>query len=58
MKPEDLIKLLQENGLRDEEIYDLLENAIELVKHEEEGFDEGKEEEEKAQAGKLLGVTL
>ena len=55
MDIENLLKLLRENGLEDEQIKALLEEALKSVDTEEPEEDE---EMEKEQAKKLLGVEL
>jgi hypothetical protein len=58
MKPEDLLKILKDNGMDDKAIKELLKGVL-------DSFDEslGEEEKEvkdheKEEAAKLLGVTL
>lgn len=52
MDIENLLKLLRDNGLEDEQIKALLEEALKSFETEED------EEMEKEQAKKLLGVEL
>lgn len=54
MTPEDLLKMLQEGGLDAEAIKKLLSDTLASL----EGPAEDTEAAEKAEAGKLLGVTL
>lgn len=59
MTPEDLLKILKEGGLDDAAIQKLLSDTLASLKGPAEN--EGEQppaEDEKAQAGKLLGVTL
>lgn len=60
MQVEELLAMLQEKGMDDNAIRALLSEAISTidkddVEHEEK---EGKEDAERAEAGKLLGVSL
>ena len=55
MDIENLLKLLRDNGLEDEQIKTLLEEALKSFEAEEPEEDE---EMEKEQAKKLLGVEL
>ncbi len=55
MDIENLLKLLRDNGLEDEQIKALLEEALKSFETEEPEEDE---EMEKEQAKKLLGVEL
>lgn len=58
MDIENLLKLLRDNGLEDEQIKVLLEEALKSFETEETEDDEENEEMEKEQAKKLLGVEL
>ena len=65
MSVEELLKMLREGGLDDMAIKDLLSDALASLKGPEEEDkekemheEEGKLDEERAEAGKLLGVTL
>ena len=61
MKVEELLAMLQEKGLSDDEIKALLGEAMKTLEGDFEKHDEdvAKEEDaERAEAGKLLGVTL
>lgn len=58
MDIENLLKLLRDNGLEDEQIKALLEEALKSFETEETEDDEENEEMEKEQAKKLLGVEL
>ena len=53
MKPEELLKTLKEGGLDDKAIKDLLDGTLALLKG-----DDDTENEERAEASKLLGVEL
>lgn len=60
MQVEELLQMLQEKGMDDNAIRALLSEAISTidkddVEHEEK---EGEEDAERAEAGRLLGVTL
>lgn len=52
MKVEELLTFLHEKELKDEEIKELLKATLDTFDEEE------TEEDEKAKAGKLLGVTF
>lgn len=65
MSVEELLKMLRDGGLDDMAIKDLLSDALaslegpaEEDKEKEMHEEEGKLDEERAAAGKLLGVTL
>ena len=65
MKPEDLLKILKDNGLDDEAIKKLLKDCLESFEPEiEKDEEKAKDEEDYAEgdkkrlASKLLGVTL
>lgn len=56
MTPEELLKMLQDAGLDDQTIQKLLSDTLASLEGPAE--EEMTSEDEKAQAGKLLGVTL
>jgi len=56
MTPEELLKTLRDGGMDDETIQKLLSDTLASLQGPAEG--QPTPEEEKAQAGKLLGVTL
>lgn len=56
MTPEELLKILHDGGLDDEAIKTLLSDTIASLEGPAE--EEHHEEDEKAEAGRLLGVTL
>lgn len=56
MNPEELLKMLRDNGMEDAVIQKLLSDALASLEGPAE--DEMTEDQEKAEAGKLLGVTL
>ena len=65
MKVEELLQMLQEKGLNDDQIKGLLKDAMDALGADFEEHDEKEEEKdevdaeaEKAEAGKLLGVSL
>ena len=65
MKPEDLLKILKDNGLDDEAVKKLLHDCLSVVEPEVEKDEEKEKDEEdyakgdeKRLAEKLLGVTL
>ena len=64
MNVEELLALLQEKGLDDDQIRGLLKDAMDTLgadfaEHDKkEGEEEGMEDAERAEAGKLLGVSL
>ena len=60
MSVEELLQMLQEKGLDDDQIKGLLKDAMDTLgadfaEHDEK---EGMEDAERAEAGKLLGVSL
>lgn len=57
MNPEELLKTLRDGGLDDEAIQKLLSDTLASLQGPAEG-QEMNEDQEKEQAGKLLGVTL
>ena len=58
MSAEALIKLLQDNGLEQDAIQKLLSDALASLQGPAEDTAAKDEAAEKAEAGKLLGVTL
>ena len=56
MTPEELLKTLRDGGLDDQSIQKLLSDTLASLEGPAEGA--MSPEDEKAQAGKLLGVTL
>jgi hypothetical protein len=62
MTPEELLKTLHDGGMDDETIKKLLGDTLAALEgngpKEPEPEPEMTEDEEKAEAGKLLGVTL
>jgi len=59
MTPEDLLKTLRDGGLDDAAIQKLLSDTLASLQGPAEGQAPADEEaDERAQAGKLLGVTL
>lgn len=58
MTPEELLKVLRDGGMGDEEIQKLLGDTLASLKGPAENEPAVEPNEEKEQAGKLLGVTL
>ena len=60
MTPEELLKTLRDGGLDDETIKKLLSDTLASLEGpaEDKGQPEMTEDQEKAKAGELLGVTL
>jgi len=58
MKPEDLLKLLKENGLKNEEIKELVKGVLDSLDESLGEEDKEVKKHEKEEASKLLGVTL
>lgn len=60
MTVEELLAMLQEKGLNDDQIKGLLKDAMDALGHDFEEHDEkeGAEDAERAEASKLLGVSL
>lgn len=59
MTPEELLKTLRDGGLDDAAIQKLLSDTLASLQGPAEKPEEpGPDDEERAEAGKLLGVTL
>ncbi len=58
MTTEELLKMLQDGGMDDDSIKKLLEDTLATLSKDFADADEKAEEDERAEAGKLLGVTL
>lgn len=58
MNPEDLLKMLRDNGLQDDVIQKLLSDSLASLQGPAEEEMQENEDEEKEAAGKLLGVSL
>lgn len=61
MTVEELLQMLQEKGLDDDQIKGLLKDAMDTLGADFKEHDEkveGAEDAERAEAGKLLGVSL
>ena len=58
MSPEELLKTLRDGGLDDESIKKLLGDTLASLEGPAGGSAPEGAEDEKAQAGRLLGVTL
>lgn len=58
MTPEELLKTLRDGGLDDPTIQKLLSDTLASLQGPAEGQPPSEEADEKAAAGKLLGVTL
>lgn len=61
MQVEELLALLQEKGLDDDQIKGLLKDAMDALNKDFEEHDEkeeGMEDAEREEAGRLLGVSL
>lgn len=61
MQVEELLAMLQEKGLDDDQIKGLLKDAMDALNKDFEEHDEkeeGMEDAEREEAGRLLGVSL
>ena len=61
MQVEELLQMLQEKGLDDDQIKGLLKDAMDALDKSFEEHDEkvkGEEDAERAEASRLLGVSL
>ena len=61
MQVEELLAMLQDKGLDDDQIKGLLKDAMDALNKDFEEHDEkveGAEDAERAEAGRLLGVSL
>lgn len=61
MQVEELLQMLQEKGLNDDQIKGLLKDTMDALNKDFEEHDEkeeGMEDAERAEAGRLLGVSL
>ena len=58
MTPEELLKTLRDGGLDDESVKKLLGDTLAMLDESFAKEDEVSEEDERKQAGELLGVTL
>ena len=56
MSVEELLKELQDRGMSDDEIKTLLDETLKTLGKDE--FDHDKDQDEKEEASKLLGVEL
>lgn len=58
MTPEELLKTLRDGGMDDDSVKKLLGDTLAMLDQNFAGADEKAANEEREQAGKLLGVAL